>query len=406
MLRKGHSLKSHPLYESTVVAVASRKAEGAVRWYADLLTGRRNARVFTVYQVETLDSSIDVVGNTESDSVTSVIRQFAKANRIGLIVSEWFPNPWKLQSLLILAHELRVTAVFIRQNNIASIGRVLVATTGGPNVLEQMWIANGIASAQGVSVELLHWRRDIADFGSLDPHANHAETVTIEQLSVRLLGMQAKFETYGGTNFAQCVVESLRKDDLLVMGTPNLLPGSLPDVVAKRVATPLILLSNPPNDRVSLRGLFWGGRLIQIDMRVRNKEEAIAALIKNLVLHNQLACSSKTDILDRALRREEIMSTATDCETAFPHVMLKRFIGVVASMGICPDGVAFDSDKGRTTKFLYLLITPDGLCDEYLATLAKIARRMINPEVREALLACETSAHAMDILEPRTQEAL
>ena len=37
----------------------------------------------------------------------------------------------------------------------------------------------------------------------------------------------------------------------------------------------------------------------------------------------------------------------------------------------------------------------------YLATITKIARRMINPEVRQALLACHSPAQALDVLEPR-----
>lgn len=95
------------------------------------------------------------------------------------------------------------------------------------------------------------------------------------------------------------------------------------------------------------------------------------------------------------------MSTAVDFETAFPHVTLRGFFGVAASMGICPEGVAFDSERGQPTRFISLFVTPDGFYDDYLAALAKLAKRMIDANVRGALLSCETPSQARDILEPR-----
>lgn len=210
---------------------------------------------------------------------------------------------------------------------------------------------------------------------------------------------------------ADAIAASVREGDLLVLGAPSALritsdfEGSLPHTIAKRVSVPLILLSTPSDNRLRLRRLFWGG-LIQTDLRPRDKTQALSALIENLALHNQIPLSSVTDTLDRALRRENIMSTAVDCETAFPHVTLPGFFGVAGSMAICPEGVAFGSLDSLPTRFLYLLVTPDNLCDEYLATLGMIARRMFRPEVRAALLRCRTSAQVLDILEPREDELL
>jgi mannitol/fructose-specific phosphotransferase system IIA component (Ntr-type) len=135
-------------------------------------------------------------------------------------------------------------------------------------------------------------------------------------------------------------------------------------------------------------------------MYPRDKQESIDILIENLILHKQIPRASKSDILDRALRREQLMSTAVDCETAFPHVTIPGFFGVAASMGICPNGVAFGSENGEPTRFISLFITPEGLYDDYLAALTKLARRMIDPQVRKALLMCETPSQARDILEP------
>lgn len=51
------------------------------------------------------------------------------------------------------------------------------------------------------------------------------------------------------------------------------------------------------------------------------------------------------------------------------------------------------------TRFVSLLVTPEGFCDEYLAILSTISKKMLDPSVREALLVCKTAAEAIEILE-------
>lgn len=402
--RNGYRMKKHRLHATAVAAVFSRESERIVRWYAEMLTGHRNARVCAIRQDGSACKAKTNLAQEEAiDPVPAAIRQLARAHKIGMIVSDWSTRHSRLQALLRLADEFSVPAVFIRQENLVPVERVVVATAGGPNVLELMWIAKEIASALHVPVSILHCRRGTC---GLDSTASDFETIPLERLSVRILGMHAAIETSNGRDITKSVAAFLRKNDLLVLGAPSPLrrtmafADSLPDLVARKVAAPLILLSSPPPAVVSLRRLFWGN-LIKTGIRVRHKQEALSVLIKNLAHHNQLPGSCQSDILDRALRREKIMSTAVDCETAFPHVMLRGVFGVFGSMAVCPAGVDFGSSDGSPTRFLYLLITPHTFCEDYLAILSKIARRMVNPEIREALLACETPAQVLDILEPR-----
>ena len=381
------------LTSDTIVAnVFSPETERTVRWYAETLTGQRNRRVCAIRPaIREGDSSLPA---DSPDSVQVALRQLARADTIGLIVSDWPSNGEHMQRRLRLADELRVPAVFIRQPSLLAIERVVVATAGGPNVLELMWVAKEIASAFRAPVSILHCPGG-------DP-----ETIPLEGMAVRMLGMNAAIEVSKGTDFTRCVGAYLRKNDLLVMGAPSPLrrtmafADSIPDEVARAVKAPIVLLSSPPPSGVSLRRLFWGS-LIKTGAAYRNKKDVIADLIQNLARHNQLPRSSQSDILDRALRREEIMSTAVDCETAFPVVTLRGFFGMAAALAVCPEGVAFGSIDGHPTRFFFLTITPDGLCEDYLPTLARIARRMIKPDVRQALLACETPAQVLDILEPR-----
>ncbi len=381
-------MKRNPTNDSVIAVVATPESERVVRWYAEVLTGRRNRRVRVIH---------------EPTAAQAAIRQLARADTIGMIVSEWSASPSSMQTLLRLADELAVPAVFIRQHDLAPLERLVVATAGGPNVLELIWIAKKIAAASDIPVRILHRRQTTPAREARD---SDPECPVPDGLAERILGMEAQVEPGSGKPLVPRIAACVRENDLLVLGAPSALrravsfADSVPDRVARTTAAPMVLLSSPPAIGVDLRRLFWGG-LIETGARCRDKKDAIAGLIRNLALHNRLPRSSQADILDRALRREAAMSTAVDCETAFPHVTLRGFFGLAGAMAICPDGVEFGSLDGRPTRFLFLMITPDGLCEDYLPTLARIARRMVKPKVRQALLACKTSAQVLDILEPR-----
>lgn len=388
-----------------VALLSSPAAEPTVREYAELFTGSRHGRLCTIHVPDHVaGDSAAASFDPEIERVFTALRQFSQSHRIGLIVCEWFENPHALQQLLHLANDLNTPAIFIRQGNTEPPQRVVVATAGGPNVLEQMWIADKVASVQNLPVRLIHWRAEDEDPLPIDAETD--ETVpSLERLSMSLLGMHAAFETCQGEHFTECALAHLQKGDILVIGAPHAphesadFFASIPHGLARQETGPVILLSSPITNRISLNRLLWG-ELLLTNQQPQNKMEALDLLVENLIRHNQLPRSRKNDILDLALRREDLMTTAVDCDTAFPHVTLPGFFGMAASMIICPDGVDFGSDSGRLTHFIALFITSDGLYDEYLAALAKLAKRMINAEVRKALLACDTSAQALNVLEP------
>lgn len=399
-------MKHGPHCESTVIAVASRGAEGSVRAYADMFTAQGSGRIVPV-RFSAEDPFVVSWGMPPPSASNGFIREavtrIAREEKVGLIVSEWLNNPYDMQDVLRLAHEFKVPAIFFRDPERKPCHRVLVATAGGPNVLQQMWIARQIAFAFSLPVTFLRIINP-PDAPAVS-QAYEDPSSALDACSCRLLHMEARMEIKTALDVADTIAASVSEGDLLVLGAPSALritsdfEGSVPHTIAQRVSVPLVLLSTPHDNRLRLRRLLWGG-LIQTDLRPRDKKHAISSLIDNLALHNQIPRSSVSDILDRALQREALMSTAVDCETAFPHVMLPGFFGVVGSMAICPEGIAFDSPDGLPTRFLYLLVTPDNLCDEYLATLGMIARRMLCGDVRSALLRCQTPAQALDILEP------
>lgn len=376
--------------EITVVVAAAMTSEPMIRHYADLITGSLPTRIHLADTARMVDGEV-------SADLMAEIRYLAVTKGADLIVCEWFQNPQIMRCLLGLARELKLPTVFIQPGSATPGGRLVVATGGGPNVCEQIWIAGEVAANTGLSLEVFRWQPDTS--------SRHVDNFAAEQMVLHLLGTQASIYQSTDSDFVSGITGFLRADDLLFMGAPSSLhwaadfAGSLPDRVAKQVKNPLFLLYSPSAGRVNLRHLFWGG-LIKPQMKTCCKEEAIGRLIDNLICHNQLPTGSRTEILQRTLQREEIQSTAVDCATAFPHVSLPGSFGVTGSMGIFPAGVDFGSKDGSLSHFIFLLVTPEGFSDQYLAALAKIARRMVNKEIRHALLGCETASQALSILEP------
>lgn len=392
-------------YKSTVAMITSQRAKDLLFAYAAMFTASKEVNLSTVLVMES-DHFIHSWNSDNHSQICGTLKktfsQDVVASDTGLIVSEWFSHTQIIEEILKIAHRLRVPAVFIRKPEIKPNGRIVVATSGGPNVLQQIWVARETSAAINLPVHLVRIQHPAMT--SALPHENYPHDI-MDTYSRSVLHMNATIEVKKAVNIADAVAANVKEGDILVMGAPSALrmtsafEGSMPHKLACRIPNPMILLSSPPNNHVSLRSLFWGD-LLKIGLRPSDKKSAISALIENLARHNRLPHTSTSHILDLAMEREALMTTAADCETAFPHVRLRGFYGLVGSMAICPDGVDFESPDGKPSNFLFLLISPEGLSDEYLSTLSRIARRMILPSVRSALLKCKTASEAMNILDP------
>ncbi|MDF7798559.1 hypothetical protein P4C99_03745 [Pontiellaceae bacterium B1224] len=204
----------------------------------------------------------------DEEMAVAEVRQLVTSKKIDLIASEWLNNTRAMQDLIHLAQERGVTAVFVRTMDAPKVGRIVIATGGGPSLYEQMWLAREVAARNGAPVAILHWTGTVNG-----PTAEEiAENDRFERMCLRLLGMEVEFVQCSGPNFSDAVGGSLRPDDLLLIGATSPLrlvsdfAGSLPDQLARTVQNPLILLSSPPPGRIGLRRLLWG-RMVKPRLR-------------------------------------------------------------------------------------------------------------------------------------------
>ena len=95
----------------------------------------------------------------------------------------------------------------------------------------------------------------------------------------------------------------------------------------------------------------------------------------------------RADILvDEALRREAILSTAVEHGLAFPHVRGVEGGGLTLALGISPKGVSFTNHSRKLTHIVFFLVIPTAASAFYLKLLAGLTETFMDPEARKKLM--------------------
>jgi len=315
-----------------------------------------------------------------------------------MIVSDWGRDTQELAATMRMALDLHVPGVFARHQTPEPVRRILIPTTGGPHVIKQLWVANELAQALSVPTQIL---QIVARHDAADDQARGGDAVAGAR--TRLAGLTGPMDVVVADDAVAGLVAYVRRGDLIVLGAPNYwrvlhqFEGSIPDLVAQALPNPLLMLLTPRASHLRLADIFWE-EMIRLDLAPRDRRQALALLAEVLADHGQIPPSWKERVVECALAREGVLSTAMDCETALPHVAIPDFSGMIGCFGICPNGVAFGPPDGQPTRFIFLLVTPPSAYGEYLNVLALIARLVLRPETRERLLACRSAAEVSALL--------
>jgi len=380
-----------------LMLVSSRASEAAVLECGTALARSRGlpARILAA-------SSPAALGTTVSSGGLAAARaQGPPDPGISALVSGFAPGSPAFRALLRATLEWRVPGVFVRGAGGLACERVLVPTGGGHHTLRQMGVARDLARTRGVPAQVL---RVVCDDGS-GPEAMAERPTMLTGLQARSLGIDTPLRVTHAADALTGIVHHTEPQDLLVVGAPNAwraaahFEGSLPEALARRLDNPLAMVVAPSPNVLALRDVMWEA-LIRPNLRAADGGAVIGALIDTLVRQYQIPVSCRDDALRRALQREAEQSTAVGCETAFPHVRLPGFRGVLCCLGICPEGVYFGGPGTDLVRFVFLFVAAEEVYDDYLAVLGQVARRLAAPAVRAALAACRSSREVLDLLAP------
>ncbi|QBG48219.1 hypothetical protein EGM51_12755 [Verrucomicrobia bacterium S94] len=177
--------------------------------YARLLSDNRNADLHHI--------PIPAIAVAQDEAVAvAEVRNLFSSTKLNLLLSEWMKSPRAMQNMIQLTRRRGVTGIFFRTGNGRKIGRIVVAVGGGPNLYEQLWLANVVAKHHRLPVAVLNWADGIRNTFSTSTPA----IADLEKISVQQLGMEIEILEYSGPSLVDAVLKHLRPDDLLVIGAP------------------------------------------------------------------------------------------------------------------------------------------------------------------------------------------
>lgn len=104
---------------------------------------------------------------------------------------------------------------------------------------------------------------------------------------------------------------------------------------------------------------------------------------------------STDQLLDLALQREAIVSTAVDGGLAFPHVRGVEGGGLTMALGIHKKGIHFGGSGRMLTRIFFFMVIPTATSAFYLKLISGLSQTFREKEARDALLAAANDPEAL-----------
>lgn len=135
-----------------------------------------------------------------------------------------------------------------------------------------------------------------------------------------------------------------------------------------------------------------------------SRDEAIRELAGKMQEEGYVDDAAK--LVEAALMREAIVSTAVDHGLAFPHVRGVEGGGLTLGLGLSSKGIKFDGHDKTMTKIVFFMVIPTAASAFYLKLLAGLAETFSDAEARKALLAEETPEKLWKMLVKLTKKTI
>ncbi len=167
------------------------------------------------------------------------------------------------------------------------------------------------------------------------------------------------------------------------------------------------LLTAPPRGREQgVRGvsLYSSTSLMLPRMRARTKEASIRELAH--LMASTGCIEDPGGVIEAALRRESLATTAVGSGLAFPHARGVGSASLTLALGTKPKGIQFGAPDGFKTKLIFMMVVPPAAGAVYLHLLSSIARSLKTAPQRNLMLAAKTPGELWSTLEELTRPTL
>ena len=133
----------------------------------------------------------------------------------------------------------------------------------------------------------------------------------------------------------------------------------------------------------------------------RKKKLAIAEIIETCTVFENLP--NKDQFIENVLKRETIETTGIGNGVAIAHGKVKKLSHIKVALGLCPEGIEFDSKDNQPVKFLFVIASSPTRQFEYIKTISSILRIMREAKLRDELLSVAEQNSSFDVLSEKAK---
>ncbi len=135
-------------------------------------------------------------------------------------------------------------------------------------------------------------------------------------------------------------------------------------------------------------GRFTAPELMMVSLKGSTPEEVLGEICTRMA--DEGFVDDGDHLLDLALQREAIVSTAVDNSISFPHVRGVEGGGLTLVVGIHKKGIKFGGPGRTLTRVFFFMMIPTATSAFYLKLISGLSRIFREKESREALLTAKT----------------
>ena len=137
---------------------------------------------------------------------------------------------------------------------------------------------------------------------------------------------------------------------------------------------------------------------IIIDLKARNKKNAISVMLDCLVNTKRIGKNDKRPILRVIMQREDMGSTAIGGDIALPHARLDCIKDIVSCIAISKEGIDFDSLDEEPVHIIVLLLSNQKEAGLHLKTLAYLAKMLRDKSFVRKLEAAKEKSEVISLI--------
>lgn len=127
---------------------------------------------------------------------------------------------------------------------------------------------------------------------------------------------------------------------------------------------------------------------LSLSLTARDKNGIIEELVDLLDKAGRIP--DKKAVMKCVLEREKKMSTGMHNGLAIPHGKTDTVEGLVASVGLIPEGVDFECMDQKPAKIFILTVSPANRAGPHIQFLAEISRLLNRADMRKKILAADS----------------